>query len=104
MEDAEEQEITLSEMRGAGVTGPLVYVSDNRRSHHLKINADQWLDERDYRILSHGSSARLAANAAPVFPLLSALRSRNTPPPSRAWLTVTIMQDEDIKLLRRIVL
>src|SRR5579862_5170993 len=39
------QKITLGEMRGAGVSGLLVYCSDYRCSHHLKISADPWPDE-----------------------------------------------------------
>ncbi|SHN80932.1 hypothetical protein [Bradyrhizobium erythrophlei] len=40
-----EQKITLGEMRAAGVHGLLVYCSDYRCSHHLKISADPWPDE-----------------------------------------------------------
>jgi len=40
-----QQKITLGEMRGAGVTGLLVYCSDYRCSHHLKISGDAWPDE-----------------------------------------------------------
>jgi len=40
-----EQKITLGEMRAAGVNGLLVYCSDYRCSHHLKISADRWPDE-----------------------------------------------------------
>ena len=40
-----EQKITLGEMRQSGVTGLLIYCSDYRCSHHLKISADPWPDD-----------------------------------------------------------
>ena len=40
-----EQKITLGEIRGAGVTGLLIYCSDYRCSHHLQIGTDPWSDE-----------------------------------------------------------
>ncbi|SHN66537.1 hypothetical protein SAMN05444170_0978 [Bradyrhizobium erythrophlei] len=40
-----EQKITLGEMRAAGVNGLLIYCSDYRCSHHMKISADPWPDE-----------------------------------------------------------
>ena len=40
-----EQKITLGEMRGAGVTGLLIYCSDYRCSHHMAISAEPWPDQ-----------------------------------------------------------
>ena len=40
-----EQKITLGEMRGAGVTGLLIFCSDYRCSHRCKISAAKWPDE-----------------------------------------------------------
>lgn len=40
-----EQKITLGEIRGADVIGLLVYYSDYRYSHHLKISANQSPDD-----------------------------------------------------------
>jgi hypothetical protein len=39
-----QQKITLGEMRANGVRGLLIYCSDYRCSHHLKISADLWPD------------------------------------------------------------
>jgi hypothetical protein len=65
-----ERKITLGEMRGAGVTGLLIYCSDYRCSHHLAISADPLilgLTMCAYPIWSLASSARRAAPAAPTF-------------------------------------
>ena len=39
------QKITLREMRAAGLHGLLVYYSDYKCSHSIKISADQWPDD-----------------------------------------------------------
>jgi hypothetical protein len=39
------QKITLAEMRAAGVSGIMVYCSDDRCSHWTRLNADQWPDD-----------------------------------------------------------
>ena len=38
-------ENALGEMRGAGVTGLLIYCSDYRCSHHIAIGAEPWPDD-----------------------------------------------------------
>jgi len=37
-----EQKITLGEMRESGVRGLLIYCSDYRCSHHIKVSGDRW--------------------------------------------------------------
>ena len=39
------QRITLGEMRQSGVCGLLIYCTDYKCGHWIKINADQWPDD-----------------------------------------------------------
>jgi hypothetical protein len=39
------QTITLAEVRSSGVRAVLIYCSDLRCSHCIRMNADQWPDE-----------------------------------------------------------
>jgi hypothetical protein len=39
------QKITLAEMRASGVRGVIIYCSDFRCSHWVRLSADQWSDE-----------------------------------------------------------
>jgi hypothetical protein len=39
------QKISFGEMRESGVRGVPIYCSDYKRSHHIAISADQWLDD-----------------------------------------------------------
>jgi hypothetical protein len=40
-----EQKITLGEMRASGVRGLLIYCTDYKCSHWIRISAEQWSDE-----------------------------------------------------------
>jgi hypothetical protein len=57
-------EITLAEMRAAGVRGLLIYCSDYHCSHWTAISGDRWPDEVHW---SRDLRARLAAGVVRMY-------------------------------------
>jgi hypothetical protein len=60
--------ITFGEMRSSGVRGLLIYCADYKRSHWIRISADQWPDDVRLSDLEDKFTC-IAASAVPTFRL-----------------------------------
>ena len=58
--------ITLGEMRSSGVRGVIIYCSDYKCSHWIRLSADQWPDDTRLSDLEDNSLARPAASVEPM--------------------------------------